>query len=105
MFTKTQQEVLRFIFGANDSISERQTRISSGPQSMPIVKGSRQWKVAKDLERIGVAQIVTRNGFTYVQQCIQLTPEQTPVGDGSLMIVGGSMVQRMAKKLYFSKDQ
>lgn len=58
---KTQQEVLRFVMGHVDGIC------SMRAHAMPIVKDSRQWQFAKELESIGVARIVDQGRYFTVE--------------------------------------
>lgn len=57
---KTQREVLRHIFGCNDTIVIRRG------SPMPLVRGSLAHLFAKELASHGLAEIFTRNNFLYV---------------------------------------
>lgn len=52
---KTQQAVLRYVFGFDDSGSDRGVGVRCKPQSMPVVTGTREHKVALELVALGIA--------------------------------------------------
>lgn len=69
---KTQRAVLRYIFGFNDGL------VSSKGSPMPLVRNSRDHAFAKELAEHGLAEIVRKGDFLYVQRVGEGVKDCTP---------------------------